>query len=136
MTSNMTIRMEEEKLKQVDEWVELSGTRSRHAFVLRALDFYMSYLSSKDAAAILSPAITTAIDARLKRFEKNIAENLFRVAVEQDMVNSILASVYQLQEDYLLELRSDAIHSVKKTNGQLSLEQHAQKRYEDDEWQS
>ena len=136
MTSNMTIRMEEEKLRQVDEWVELSGARSRNAFVLQALDFYMSYLSSKDAAAILSPAITTAIDARLKRFEKNIAENLFRVAVEQDMVNSILASVYQLQEDYLLELRSDAIHSVKKTNGQLSLEQHVQKKYEDDEWQS
>ena len=136
MTSNMTIRMEEEKLRQVDEWVELSGARSRNAFVLQALDFYMSYLSSKDAAAILSPAITTAIDARLKRFEKNVAENLFRVAVEQDMVNSLLAAVHNLNEEYLLELRSDAIYNVKKTNGQLSLEQHTEKKYEDDEWQS
>ena len=54
------------------------------------------------------------------------------MAVEQDMVNGLLADVYKLDEDYLLQLRSDAIHSVKKTNGQLSLEQHAQKKLEDD----
>ena len=135
MLNNMTIRMDEEKLKKVDEWVAQSGAKSRNQFVLQALDFYISYLASKDATSLLAPAITTAIDARLKRFEKSIAENLFRVAVEQDMVNGLLADVYKLNEEYLLELRSDAIHSVKKTNGQLSLEQHAQKKLEDDGWQ-
>ena len=136
MLNNMTIRMDEEKLRKVDEWVKQSGAKSRNQFVLQALDFYISHLASKDATTLLAPAITTAIDARLKRFEKNIAENLFRVAVEQDMVNSLLAAVHNLNEEYLLDLRSDAIYNVKKTNGQLSLEQHAEKRYEDDEWQS
>ena len=133
--TNMTIRMDEEKLARVDDWVERSGTKSRNQFVLQALDFYISYLASKDATSLLAPAITTDIDARLKRFEKSVAENLFRVAVEQDIVNGLLADVYKLNEEYLLELRSDAIHSVKKTNGQLSLEQHAQKKLEDDGWQ-
>lgn len=133
---NMTIRMDDKRLKRVDEWAGNCGARSRNAFVLQALDFYIAYLASKDASVVLPLAITTAIDARLKRFEKNIAENLFRVAVEQDMVNGLLADVYHLDEDYLLQLRSEAIHSVKKTNGQLSLEQHTQKQYGDDEWQS
>ena len=136
MLNNMTIRMDDEKLKKVDEWVVQSGAKSRNQFVLQALDFYISHLASKDATALLAPAITTAIDARLKRFEKNIAENLFRVAVEQDMVNSLLATVHNLNEEYLLDLRSDAIYNVKKTNGQLSLERHAEKKYEEDEWQS
>ena len=135
MTTNMTIRMDDKQLARVDDWVERSGARSRNRFVLQALDFYISYLASKDTTSLLAPAITTAIDARLKRFEKSVAENLFRVAVEQDMVNGLLADVYKLDEDYLLQLRSDAIHSVKKTNGQLSLEQHAQKTLGDDEWQ-
>ena len=136
MTTNMTIRMDDKQLARVDDWVERSGTRSRNQFVLQALDFYSSYLASKDATSLLAPAITTAIDARLKRFEKSVAENLCRVAVEQDMVNGLLADVYKLNEEYLLELRSDAIHSVKKTNGLLSLEQHVQKKFEDDGWQS
>ena len=134
-SNNMTIRMDDEQLNRVDDWVERSGTRSRNQFVLHALDFYISYLASKDVTSLLAPAITTAIDARLKRFEKSVAENLFRVAVEQDMVNGLLADVYKLHEDYLLQLRSDAIHSVKKTNGQLSLEQHTQKNLGDDGWQ-
>ena len=127
--------MEPKELERLDQWVEQSGAKSRNQFVLQALDFYISYLASKDATSLLAPAITTAIDARLKRFEKSVAENLFRVAVEQDMVNGLLADVYKLNEEYLLELRSDAIHSVKKTNGQLSLEQRAQKKLEDDGWQ-
>lgn len=134
--NNMTIRMDDKQLAKVEDWVERSGARSRNQFVLQALDFYISYLASKDATSLLAPAITTAIDARLKRFEKSIAENLFRVAVEQDMVNGLLADSYQLPEDYMLQLRSDAMHSVKKTNGQLSLEEHARKKSEDNEWQS
>lgn len=133
--NNMTIRMDDEQLRRVDDWVERSGARSRNRFVLQALDFYISYLASKDATGLLAPAITTVIDARLRRFEKSIAENLYRVAVEQDMVNGLLGNVYQLDEEYLLQLRSEAVRAVKKTNGQLSLEQHVRSRNEDDEWQ-
>ena len=134
-SNNMTIRMDDRQLNRVEDWVERSGCRSRNQFVLQALDFYISYLASKDATSLLAPAITTALDARLKSFEKNISESLFRLAVEQDMVNGILADSFRLDDDYLLQLRSDAIHSVKKTNGQLSLEQHAKNKSEEPEWQ-
>ena len=134
-SNNMTIRMDDRQLNRVEDWVERSGCRSRNQFVLQALDFYISYLASKDATSLLAPAITTALDARLKGFEKNISESLFRLAVEQDMVNGILADSFRLDDDYLLQLRSDAIHSVKKTNGQLSLEQHAKNKSEEPEWQ-
>lgn len=99
MLNNMTIRMDDEKLKKVDEWVAQSGAKSRNQFVLQALDFYISHLASKDATALLAPAITTAIDARLKRFEKNIAENLFRVAVEQDMVVGLDRSLNRVERE-------------------------------------
>lgn len=133
--NNMTIRMDDRQLARVDDWVERTGVRSRNQFVSQALEFYISYLASKDATSLLAPAIITALDARLKRFEKNVAENLFRVAVEQDMVNGLLADAYQLEEEYLLQLRSDAIHSVKKIKGQLSLEDHVRKKCEDELWQ-
>lgn len=132
----IAVRLDQERLDRIDKWVDRAGAKSRNQFVLQALDFYISHLASKDATALLAPAITTVIDARLKRFEKNLLTRLFNMAVEQDMVNSLLANVYNLNEEYLLELRSDAVYNVKKTNGQLSLEQHAEKKYEDDEWQS
>jgi len=132
----IAVRLDQENLDRIDKWVAQSGAKSRNQFVLQALDFYISYLASKDATALLAPAITKVIDARLKRFEKNLSTGMFNMAVEQDMVNSLLANVYNMNEEYLLDLRSDAIYNVKKTNGQLSLEQHAEKKYEDDEWQS
>lgn len=132
----IAVRLDQEKLDCIDKWVDRAGAKSRNQFVLQALDFYISYLASKDATTLLAPAITKVIDARLKRFEKNLATGLFNMAVEQDMVNSLLATVHNLNEEYLLDLRSNAIYNVKKTNGQLSLEQHAEKKYEDDEWQS
>ena len=64
-SNNMTIRMDDEQLNRVDDWVERSGTRSRNQFVLHALDFYISYLASKDATSLLATAISTAFDARL-----------------------------------------------------------------------
>ena len=133
--NNMTIRMDDRQLNRVEDWVERSGCRSRNQFVLQALDFYISYLASKDATSLLAPAIMTALDARLKRLEKSMSESMFRLAVEQDMVNGILADSFRLDDDYLLQLRSDAIHSVKKTNGQLSLERHAKNKSGDTEWQ-
>ena len=133
---NMTIRLDQKLLEKVDTWVDTSGCRSRNAFVQQALEQYISMLALKDTSAVLPRAITTAIDARLKRLERGVAEHMFRIAMEQDVTNSILAKAYKFDSEFLLELKSDAVKTVKKVNGVLSLTERTHGPDEDEEpWQ-
>ena len=76
----------------------------------------------------------SAIDARLKLFEDRIASLLYKQAVEMDMAMSILLQSLNVSEEVLRQERAKSIAAVKRTNGQLRMEQKL-RDMEDDEWQ-
>ena len=71
----------------------------------------------------LPRAVQSAIDARLKIFEDRIASLLYKQAVEMDMAMSILLQSLNVSEEVLRQERAKSIAAVKRTNGQLRLEQ-------------
>ena len=71
----------------------------------------------------LPRAVQSAIDARLKLFEDRIASLLYKQAVEMDMAMSILLQSLNMSEEVLRQERAKSIAAVKRTNGQLRLEQ-------------
>ena len=112
------------------------GSRSLTAFIERAVDFYLDYLSANDAGLFLPTAIKSYVDGRLGQLENQMSSLLYKQAVEQDMVAGILADAYQFSEDDLQRRRAESINNVKKTNGRISLEQRVRGAWEeDDEWQ-
>ncbi len=112
------------------------GSRSLTAFIERAVDFYLDYLSANDAGLFLPTAIKSYVDGRLGQLENRMSSLLYKQAVEQDMVAGILADAYQFNEDDLLRRRAESINNVKKTNGRISLDQRVREvREEGDEWQ-
>ena len=112
------------------------GSRSITAFIERAVDFYLDYLSANSAGLFLPASIKSYLDGRLGQLEDRLANLTFRQAVEQDMVAGILADAYQFSEEDLRRRRAESIQNVKKTNGRISLEQRARRAWEeDDEWQ-
>ena len=112
------------------------GSRSLTAFIERAVDFYLDYLSANDAGLFLPTAIKSYVDGRLGQLENQMSSLLYKQAVEQDMVAGILADAYHFSEDDLQRRRAESINNVKKTNGRISLDQRVREVWEEgDEWQ-
>ena len=112
------------------------GSRSLTAFIERAVDFYLDYLSANSAGLFLPTSIKSYLDGRLGQLEDRLSSLAFRQAVEQDMVAGILADAYQFSDEDLRRRRAESVNNVKKTNGRISLEQRVRGAWEeDDEWQ-
>ena len=107
------------------------GSRSLTAFIERAVDFYLDYLSANDAGLFLPTAIKSYVDGRLGQLENQMSSLLYKQAVEQDMVAGILADAYQFSEDDLQRRRAESINNVKKTNGRISLDQRVREVWEE-----
>ena len=112
------------------------GSRSLTAFIERAIDFYLDYLSANDAGLFLPTSIKSCVDGRLGQMENRMSSLLYKQAVEQDMVAGILADAYQFSEEDLQRRRAESVKNVKRTNGRVSLDQRVREVWEEgDEWQ-
>ena len=106
------------------------------AFIERAVDFYLDYLSANNAGLFLPTSIKSYLDGRLGQLENRLGALAFRQAVEQNMVAGILADAYQFSDEDLRRRRSESVQNVRKTNGRILPEQRVRGAWEeDDEWQ-
>ena len=118
-----------EKKAILERRYQEDGSRSMTAFVERAVDFYLDYLSANDAGLFLPTSIKSYLDGRLGQLEERLSSLAFRQAVEQDMVAGILADAYQFSGEDLRRRRAESVQNVKKTNGRVSLEPMAASRW-------
>ena len=114
-----------EKKAAVERRYTEDGSHSQTEFVEHAVDFYLDYLSAKNAGAFLPAAIQSVIEGRLGLFEGRMAALLYKLCVEVDIVSTLNASAFSLDDDTLRRLRADSVRNVKQTNGRISFEQHA-----------
>ena len=125
-----------EKKAILERRYQEDGSRSITAFIERAVDFYLDYLSANNAGLFLPTSIKSYLDGRMGQLEERLSSMAFRQAVEQDMVAGILADAYQFSSEDLRRRRAESVQNVRKTNGRISLEQRVRDAWEeDDEWQ-
>ena len=74
------------------------------------------------ANAYLPPALVSALNATLHSMEDRICRLLFKLAVEMDMMMSVLASGMEIPAEQLERLRPQCVRNVKKTSGSISLD--------------
>ena len=119
-----------EKKAILERRYQEDGSRSITAFIERAVDFYLDYLSANSAGLFLPTSIKSYLDGRMGQLEERLSSIAFRQAVEQDMV------AYQFSGEDLRRRRAESVQNVRKTNGRISLEQRVRDAWEeDDEWQ-
>ena len=112
------------------------GSRSLTAFIERAVDFYLDYLSANNAGLFLPTALKSYVDGRLGQMEDRMSSLLYKQAVEQDMVAGILADAYRFSEEDLKRRRAESVKNVKRTNGRISLDQRVREAWEEEDgWQ-
>ena len=106
------------------------------AFVERAVDFYLDYLSANDAGLFLPTSIKSYLDGRLGQLEERLSSSPSGRRWSRTWWPVILADAYQFSDEDLRRRRSESVQNVKKTNGRVSLEQRVRGAWEeDDEWQ-
>ena len=101
------------------------GSTSQTVFVENAVKFYLKYLSSQNAAALLPTAVRSCIEGQLGLFEDRVAKLLYKLAIEHNMGIRILTDCINLDEEYLRKQRAKSVADVKRTNGQLRFEEIA-----------
>ena len=125
-----------EKKAVLERCYREDGCHSLTAFIERAIDFYLDYLSANDAGLFLPTALKSYVDGRLGQMENRMSSLLYKQAVEQDMVAGILADTYQFSEEDLKQRRAESVKNVKRTNGRISLDQRVREVWEEgNEWQ-
>ena len=126
----LTYRPEPETKQKIERWYQEDNCRSKNEFIEKAVNCYADMLAAGESTT-LPRAVQSAIDARL---EDRIASLLYKQTVEMDMAMSILLQSLNVSEEVLRQERAKSIAAVKRTNGQLRLEQKL-RELESEAWQ-
>ena len=110
------IRFTEEQLRQCEKMSTKLGI-SRNEFVREAVDFYIEWLNRESREKFLTPALESVISAKFRDLEYRISQNLFRIAVEQNVLAQVLISDGKYACDYIEGLHGKAVAMVAETNG-------------------
>ena len=117
--NRLNFRMTDETAAKIERWYQVDNCRSKNEFIEKAVNCYADMLAAGESTT-LPRAVQSAIDARL---EDCTASLLYKQAVEMDMAMSILLQSVNVDEEVLRQERAKSIAAVKRTNGQLRLEQ-------------
>ena len=78
----LAVYLAPEKKAELERRYHEDGSRSMTAFIERALDFYLDYLSAQDAGLFLPAAIRSCIEGRLGTMEKRMASLMFKLTAK------------------------------------------------------
>lgn len=127
------VYMTKEEADRLEANYQRDGCASKTEFIMKAVNFYIDYLNTQDAGTLLPRAVSSAMEGRLGQLEKRMSAALYREAVQMEMVMRFLADCYRVDEEYLWQLRSKSVKSVKATNGQLQFEDVVREKW-DESW--
>lgn len=116
------LRMPKEMQDRIVNQYQKDNCSSQNEFMMKAIEFYMSYLESKNTTLYLSQAITQTIQGSLKMTENRMANSLFRLSVELNMMMHLLATTIEVTDEELYKLRGRSIKQVKQTRGQITID--------------
>ena len=107
---------------RVDHAIPKTDARSRSEFMSDALELYLAWLDSYDYSKVLTPALESVIEAKIKETENHIAGVLFKQGVELAILMHVIAASQQYDPDSLEELRKHCVNEVRKYSGRYRFE--------------
>ena len=145
------IRFTEDQLRRCEEKSAELGI-SRNEFIRDAVEFYLEWLNIESTEKFLTPALESVISAKLRDVEYRISQNLFRMAVEQNVITQVLICDGKYSSETIYEFHENAVSMVEKTNGTFCpsdlltaeeetddseevIEEDSEEDEEEDEWQ-
>lgn len=95
--------------------------REKSNVIDEAIQFYFSYLSGQLNMDYVCGIYGRQVEAIVHRATDRISSQLFKQAVETNMLTRIVAFEYELSKDEYDKMRSKAVAAVKRSTGRISL---------------
>ena len=111
-----------ETKNEIEELFAKDNCHSQSEFVEKAIRYYIGYLKAEDAFEFLPITLSTAMIGVMSKFGDRIGSLLFKLSVEQNISNNLLAADMDLDEATYKRLRGNCVHQVKSSNGQITFQ--------------
>ena len=108
--------------KLIDACYTGDQCQSRGEYIEKAIWFYSGFLYAEKADRYLPKALQQILAGTLDRFAERIGRQLFKLAVEQNVNNHILASDTDIDARSYQKMRGLSMEEVKRTNGKIDFE--------------
>ena len=106
----------------MENMLDESNATSKSDFVTQAIEFYIGYLRQKKCIDFISPLLAQSIKSEIGSVEQNISKMLFKVSVEQSIVNNLIANQSEIDEDTMERLRNSCAEEVARFGGVVTFE--------------
>ncbi len=117
------VRFEPSLMDEIQCMMHDANATSMADFVRQATEFYIAYLRQKKSIDFLAPLLAQTIKNEIESVEKNISSMLFKLSVEQAIVNNIVACYNGVKDETARELREMCSKEVAENNGIITFEE-------------
>ena len=114
--------LEPKVIEKLNSLIPLQNVANISQLIAKAVDFYLGYIGTNDATEFLSQSLVGVVDSSIRQTVGRNATNLFRLAVEMNIIMRILAEGMDIPNEVIESLRGKAIKQVKKSNGKAKFE--------------
>ena len=111
-----------EAKQDVENHYKKDNCKSKSEYIEKAVRFYSGYLDAESADAYLPRVLADVLEGKLGAFGKRMGHLLFKLAVDQCLMESVLAAGLEIDPDQLRKARVQCVKQVKETNGEISFE--------------
>ncbi len=116
------LRMSPETEELVKNLYKQDNCKSRTEFIEKAIHFYAGYLASQDATEFLSRVLLNMMKGIVQDSEYRVRQNLFKLATEVGLNTRVISTYEGIDDIRLSRIRGAVVADLKRTNGQLRLE--------------
>ncbi len=127
------VRFEPSLMDEIQCMMSEANATSMADFVRQATEFYIAYLRQKKSIDFLAPLLAQTIKNEIESIERNISSMLFKLSVEQAIVNNIVACYNGIKDETVRELREMCSKEVAENNGIITFEEAMKFQHSEDE---
>lgn len=109
--------------EKIEDTYRSDNCKSQSEFIEKAVEFYLGYLNTKSAGAFLPEVLSTILIGIMDDFAQRMGRQLYKVAVEQNLCNHILASDTDMDQRIYELMRGRSVREVNSTNGRISFKE-------------
>ncbi len=117
----ISLYLDKDTVKKADRMMKEHGYKSRNEFYTEAVERFIADELLKENAPALSDRLARAVADMSEDNAKSISKGLFRYAVQLDMVMRIIATLSDISDDEVEDMRREAINNVRRTRGKVNL---------------
>lgn len=117
----ISLYLDKDTAKKADRMMKEYGFKSRNEFYTAAVESFIADELLQENVSALSDKLARAVVEMSEDNAKSISKGLFRYAVQLEMVMRMIATLSDISDEEVEDMRREAINNVRRTRGKVNL---------------